>query len=713
MIIDQNKSHILAIDDMANNIFLLEKIFMYADQTLILADSANNALALCKQYEFDLFLLDVSITDVGGLELARRLRDNQKTKHIQIIFIIGTKKQSFDHLHGLDKGPIDVIEKPFNKQLLTSKVNNCLRFSIQEKQLRQYKQALQNEIERGEKLEQALFLSDAAFNEGADAMLITNSEQEIIKINPAFTQITGYSEQEVLGKTPKILASGKHELSFYIRMWKSLLIHGKWTGEIWNKRKDGHIYPEWETITAVKDDKGQISHYIASFSDLSQHKTQEARIEYLAYQDHLTDLPNRPLFKKQVDQAISKQQRLGLSAALLYIDINDFKKFNDTLGHKFGDEVLIQFSRRLNEIVREDAIISRFGGDEFVIWIDDINNAHCTAIDVATRLALRIKQDFLKPISVDEYEIQVSSSIGISVFPEDGVCCSNLIRKADMAMYQAKAEGISTFKFFQLEMEHFAKKKLQIEIELRQSIILDELELFYQPQIDISSGKIIGAEALLRWQSDKLGFISPTEFIPIAEASGLILDLGRWVIKEACAKIKQWEEIGLFNEMKTVSVNISSVQFEHVNFLDDLSLIISASGITPSHLDIELTETALISDFSKVSDRLNKIKAIGCRISIDDFGTGYSSLKYLSSFPLDVLKIDKCFIDKIAEKPSNLAIVHSIVSMAKMLDAHVVAEGVEEQEQLRILDDAGCDCYQGYLFNPALKPSVFESLILQ
>jgi len=712
MIAPPQKSHILVVDKKESNRHLLDKTFETAQHQITHAESTQHAINLCGQYDFDLFLLDVSMPIIGGFELAEHLTTNDKTKHIQIIFLTNKNEQYLDHFQKLNTDAIDHVEKPIDFKLLSSKVNIYLKLATQEKLLRQHGLQLQLEVEKRKEIEKELNISAAIFNEGSNAILITDSQQNIIKINPAFTRITGYSEQDILGKTPKILASGKHDQAFYLEMWESLLCNGKWTGEIWNKRKSGQIYPEWEIITTIK--KGnEITHFIATFSDLSQHKTQEAKIEYLAYQDHLTDLPNRPFFKKLVKQSLSKLQRQGLSAALLYIDINDFKKFNDTLGHKFGDQILIQFSNRLNQIVGDNVIVSRFGSDEFVIWIDDIYGPHNAAIDAATRQALDIKDEFSKPITIENYDILITSSIGIAIFPDDGKSCDKLIRKADMAMYQAKTKGSNSFKFFQLEMENAAKRRLLIETELRQAILSNELELFYQPQVNISSGKIIGAEALLRWQNKELGSISPADFIPIAETSGLILEIGHWVVFEACKKIKQWEDQGIFNTLKTVSINISPIQFENENFVTDLSSIIKESGIAPSHLDIELTETALISDFNKVCVRLNEIKDIGCQISIDDFGTGYSSLKYLNSFPLDVLKIDKCFVDDITKKPSNLAIVHSIVSMAKMLDANIVAEGVEDKEQLDILDTAGCDCYQGYLFNPALKTSVFESLISQ
>lgn len=714
MVLSSQTSHILVVvaaENKNSNRDFLEKTFHQENHQVTMADSAEAALNLCDQIDFDLLLLDVCLPVMNGFELAERLRNSSRTQHINIILITCKTKRAIKPEPNFNLDSISYIEKPINRDILINKVEDCLKFSAQEKLLLKHKLELQSEIKKRKQLETELNLQSAVFNTSSDAFVITNKEQEIIKVNSAFTKITGYSEQDILGKTPKILASGQHDKAFYLTMWKSLLTTGEWSGEIWNKRKDGQIYPEWERITAIKVG-GEITHYLASFSDLSQHKSQEARIKYLSYQDHLTDLPNRPRFNKQVKHSILKLQHQGLSAALLYIDINDFKKFNDTMGHKFGDQILIQFSRRLKMIAADNVIISRFGGDEFVIWIDEIKGSHNAVLDIATRLALRIQNEFLQPINIDHYDIQLSSSIGVAIFPDDGKSCDKLIRKADTAMYQAKAEGLNSFKFFQLEMENSAKKRLQIELELRQALLSEELALFYQPQVDISTGKIIGAEALLRWHSKKLGLISPAEFIPIAETSGLILDIGRWVIHEACQKIKQWELLGVFDTLQTVSINISSVQFENEGFLDDLSAIIKSSAIISSHLDIELTETALINDFSKVCKRLTEIKNIGCRISIDDFGTGYSSLKYLSSFPLDVLKIDKCFVDDISEKPSNLAIVHSIVSMAKMLDAHIVAEGVENPEQLNILYTAGCNCYQGYLFNPALKVSEFEDLII-
>ncbi len=704
------KSHILVVDDMSSNRALLEKMIIRLGQHVITAGSASEALSLCDEYDFDLILLDVSMPGIDGFELAKILKNKTKTKGIKIIFVTGVKKQRLDHLQGLNLGAVDYIEKPIDHELFSSKIKTCLKIVAQEKLLRQHNFELQLEIERRVSLENELRLSAAIFNEGSDAVLITDNQQKIIKVNPAFTQITGYFEQEVLGKTPDILASGKHDKAFYQGMWQSILNKGKWSGEIWNKRKDGIIYPEWETITAVKSGD-EIVNYIATFSDISQYKTQEEKIKYLAYQDHLTDLPNKPFFQKQIEQSLSRPKTLGMSGALLYLDINDFKKINETLGHNFGDQLLIHFSQKLNQLVSKNVIVSRFGGDEFVLWVDDINGTHNDAIDSATRLAASIQNEFSKPIKVDQYDIIVTSSIGIAIYPNDGISCEQLIRKADTAMYKAKEEGINTFKFFQLDMEKSAKKRLLIESELRRAIYEGELELHYQPQVNVKSGDVIGAEALLRWESSQLGNVSPADFIPIAETSGLIIEVGNWVLTHACQQIKQWEDTGIFDELQTISINISPVHFESEGFISDLSSTINKVGICASHLDIELTETALVSDINKVRDQLDEIKKIGCSISIDDFGTGYSSLKYLSEFPLDVLKIDKCFVDDIDNKSANLAIVNSIVSMAKMLNAHIVAEGVEQQSQLKILDDAGCDLYQGYLFSPAVTFLDFEALL--
>jgi len=705
------QSNVLIVDDMHSNRLLLEKVLAPLKQNIFLAASAKETLRLCEKNKFDLFLLDISMPQVDGFELAHLLRNNATHKETQIIFLTGIQKTREHILKGFDLGAIDFIIKPVDRQILLYKVHVCLKIAQQAQQLIQKNIALEQEINSRKQIEQELLISSSAFSNGAAAILITDKDLKIIRVNPAFTEVTGYKAHEVIGLTPKILSSGKHKDDFYKQMWQMINSEGRWTGEIWNKRKDGVIYPQLETITAVSS-QGEVDHYIATFSDLSSSKEQEAIIDYLKYHDALTKLPNKILFKTQVKQSIAQLKRNNRSGALLYLGINDFRKFNDTLGHVFGDLILKEFSSKLQIAACEDAIVARFGGDEFVIWIDNINSSKAEVIHVVSTILQKINTLLAEPLRIDSMDVLITYSAGISLFPYDGDGDTSLLRKADTAMYRVKKKGHNNYAFFQTEMEQTARKKLAIETELRRAISHNFLELYYQPQVDIDSQKIRGCEALLRWMHEQMGYISPADFVPIAEHSNLIFDLGLWVLEKACQQIKLWEAQGLFESIKTVSVNVSAKQFMGTDFIKNLVDVLNQSQITPCHLDIELTETALIDDFDTVCTRLNDIKALGCQISIDDFGTGYSSLQYLKNFPVDILKIDKCFIDDIKKDKASRAIVSAIISLAEILDANVIAEGVEEQYQADYLSSIQCHTYQGFLCSPAVSAQKFSTLLL-
>ncbi|MBL6986312.1 MAG: EAL domain-containing protein [Methylobacter sp.] len=541
-----------------------------------------------------------------------------------------------------------------------------------------------------------------------DAMLVTDANNVILKVNQAFTRITGYSSREVIGKKPNLLSSGQHDNAFYAAMWDSINRTDAWQGEIWNRRKNGEVYPEWLIVTAVKDtdnNNAQVNHYVASFSDITSRKAAEEEIKQLAFYDPLTKLPNRRLLLERLKHSIEVERREGKRLALLMLDLDRFKAVNDSLGHSAGDELLQQVAMRISTRLRDVDMVARLGGDEFIVLLEDISHA-----EDAARVAEQIILVLSKPFQlVQSNDVQIGASIGISLYPEHGASYEILMDHADAALYQAKDQGRGCYSYFSKDQTLAARERIALETRLRRAIEQQELRVFYQPQVDIASGRIVGAEALVRWQDPTEGLIPPLRFIPIAEETGLILEIGAWVLRETCRQGRLWLDAGL--PPLTLAVNVSPQQFRRGDICDLVATCLSDSGFPAEFLELEMTESGLMENQDHVLELLNLLRAQGIRLAIDDFGTGFSSLAYLKHFPLDVLKIDKSFIDDIPHLQDDMEIASTIIAMGHILGFKVLAEGVETEAQLDFLRKQNCDSYQGYIKSPPVPAEAFIELL--
>ncbi len=548
--------------------------------------------------------------------------------------------------------------------------------------------------------EKQLLLAQSVFETTSEAILVTDADQRIISVNPAFTKITGFSKEDVIGKTPRILQSGKHTPQFYKKMWHALLEEGVWAGEIWNRNKDGALYPEWLSITAIYDDNGAIERYVSIFNDITQHKEAEQLIEYQANYDALTGLPNRNLFADRLMTAIRVAQRENTRLALLFLDLDRFKWVNDTLGHRAGDLLLKETAQRLTSVLRESDTVSRFGGDEFTVILTDLEQE----ID-AELIAEKILAALSEPYQLDEQQVFVTTSIGITIYPDDADNAEALYQNADSAMYAAKEAGRNQFSFFTQKMQKQATKRLILLNELREAIDKQQFELYYQPVIDLTNNTLHGAEALIRWNHPEKGLVLPDKFIPLAEETGLISRIGQWVINEALVQIKTWQDAGYEFH---ISINKSSKQFHSDECAFDLAKQMKVIGVEPQRLSIEITETVLMEHEDWILTMLDNYRKAGIKLSLDDFGTGFSSLSYLRKFPFDVLKIDRCFIMDLTEDNQEAPLVEAIISMGHKLGLRVAAEGVETQQQLDFLRNTECDLIQGYLYSCPISAAEFE-----
>jgi diguanylate cyclase (GGDEF)-like protein/PAS domain S-box-containing protein len=545
-----------------------------------------------------------------------------------------------------------------------------------------------------------LKLAAAVFDNSLEGIVITDVDGTILAANAAVTQITGYQPEELIGKNPRILKSGRHHESFYTALWDSVRRNGQWEGEVWNKHKNGEVYPERISISAIKDEQGEVQNYIGIFIDISKQKEAESHLFYQSYHDTLTSLPNRALFQIRLDWAILQAKLGQTGCAVLFIDLDYFKYINDSFGHTMGDLLLQKIAVRLKACLRENDTLSRMGGDEFTVILEDFANRN----DVE-QTAARIIAALDNPFLLDNQELFVSASIGISFFPEDGDDATVLMKHADAAMYKAKNDGRKQLQFFQSGMESYSAKRIEMERYLRYALEHNEFRLFYQPQVNLGSGHIVGAEALLRWQRPGVGLVPPDQFIPLAEETGIIVPIGQWVLQEACRQCKIWQQAGW--QSFRMGVNLSTLQFRQANLNHIVELTLIETGLAPQYLDLELTESLAMQQVENSLKTLLQLKQQGVQLSIDDFGTGYSSLSYLKQFPIDRLKIDRSFISDIANDPNDAAIVEAIIAMAHCLGLKVIAEGVETEEQLNFLKMRGCDEVQGYLFGQPVSAEMF------
>jgi len=560
------------------------------------------------------------------------------------------------------------------------------------------------DITKRKQIELDLHIAAAAF-ESQDAIVITDTDNVILRINKAFTESTGYTEQEAVGQKISILKSGRHDAAFYKAMWKSIMDIGTWQGEVWDRRKNGEIYPKWLSITAVKNSDGIITRYVGTHTDITERKNAEEQIKQLAFYDPLTQLPNRRLLQERLKHGINVERRDGRQMGLLMLDLDRFKAVNDSLGHLAGDELLQQVAGRITARLRDVDMVARLGGDEFIVLLEDIMQP-----EDAARVAKEIIADLSRPfcLSLND-DVHIGASIGISLYPQHGESPELLMDHADDALYQAKDAGRGCFAYFSENLTLVARERIALESRLRRAVEQQELRIFYQPQVDIASGRIVGAEALVRWQDPVNGLVQPLSFIPIAEETSLIVEIGGWVLRETCRQGRQWLDEGL--PPFTLAVNVSPHQFRRGDICGLVSNVLNETGFPPEQLELEITESGLMENQENAAAILNNLRAQGVRLAIDDFGTGYSSLGYLKNFPLDVLKIDKSFIDDIPFHQDDMEIASTIVAMGHILGFKVLAEGVETTAQLAFLQEKGCDSYQGFIKSGPVPTLDFTALL--
>ncbi|MBK5001640.1 EAL domain-containing protein [Pseudomonas sp. S31] len=536
-----------------------------------------------------------------------------------------------------------------------------------------------------------LRMAAAVFDSTLEGVLVTDHQGLIVHVNRAFMRITGYQQDEVLGQRPNKFKSGRHGADFYQKIYAALAQKGEWSGEIWNRRKSGEIYPQWQTICAIRDDSGELSHYVAVFSDISAIKHSERELAYLAHHDPLTGLPNRLLFSDRAGQALGAAQANKRGCALLLLDLDHFQSINDGLGHTIGDQLLRLVGERLRELLGSGVTLARLGGDEFGVLAEN-----CQQAGEAGKLAQAIIERMREPFEFEGHRLFISASVGISLFPADALSAEQLLRNADAALFKAKGNGRACYALYTEELTAHAQQRVETASELRRALAQGELRVFFQPVHDLLHASMVGVEALVRWQHPQRGLVPPSEFIPIAERTGLIADIDAWVLRQSCQQMVQWQREG--RHLEFVAVNISSRLFGQRELFQQVADVLHDTGLDPALLELEVTESAVMEEPEVALEQLHRLRELGLNLAIDDFGTGYSSLLRLKRLPVQKLKIDQGFVAGLPHDDDDIAIVQVIITLARSMGMQVHAEGVEHAEQARFLLEQHCQLGQGYWF---------------
>lgn len=660
-------STVLVVDDDRINHRVMEHL-LKDYFTVLHANNGMQALEIANQHpELALILLDIFMPDMNGYEVCQILKTNNPTKDIPVIFLTAADDENSER-YGLELGAIDYITKPIKPSITKSRINNHIA-------TRRYAQRLN--------------LSNKIIENCNDGIIVTGHDKNIIDVNAAFLEITGYSKEDVIGQNPRFLNSRNQDPRVYEQMWHDISAYGYWTGELWNRKKNGEFYQQWTSIFAILDSRQLVSHYVGVFSDITTLKQRENQLKFLAHYDALTGIPNRMLLVDRLNQAIALTKRNQNLLAVCYIDLDGFKPINDTLGHHGGDLVLIEIAKRINTTIRTGDTVARIGGDEFVVLLTGLKSDDECQVTIQ-----RILSAIGKPFSINELTFCLGASIGFTLFPLDNEDPEILLRHADQTMYSAKKLGRNSFKLFDPNHDNGISERQQTLKRIKLGILQNEFELFYQPKIEMQSGRVVGAEALIRWNHPERGLLYPADFLPIIESTNLIVEIGDWVIEQAIEQLNKWKYTG---HNLQISVNVAGLQLQNEQFVDKLEATLNRYPLVPSGLlELEILETSALEIVESAKVMQQTIKKLGVSFALDDFGTGYSTLIYLKSLPAKTLKIDRTFVQDILEDAGDQAIVQGIIAMANTFKHDIIAEGVETPDHFQVLISMGCQIGQGY-----------------